>query len=374
MLTVKEKEARYEKVRRSMAKRGLDALIVLCDAQIEKKGLLKYLTNYRSLLFNTVAIFPIEGEPRMSVPSAVQKVWATRLSWINNVEQQIPSLEEVIVRQICDMGLERAKLGIASMKIMNAVTYNYLVEHLPEASFIEAADVIDEHRKNKSLAEQELVRQTARLADESFELVSRVLKPGITEQQLLAAIDSMLTCCGAQDIFHLICSKPGDLMPYMATDRVIQKGDAVIINNELSGPSGYWIQMVRTAFVGESAGRAGEMYDSLVSIVNQLPGMLVPGAKTADISQWLLDQTYAAGYEVGVHFGHCLGLDVVENPRVSIADKDSLEAGMVLTVHPQFVTSDKSETVWYADSYLIKEDGPAEVLTKYDPELLKLEF
>ena len=374
MLTLKEKEIRYNKVRQSMAKRGLDALIVICDAQIEKKGLLKYLTNYRSMLYNPTLIFPYEGEPRLSTPSAVQKYWASKQSWIKNVEQQNPTLEETIVRQIKEMGLEKAKFGIASMKIMNAATYNYLVEHLPEASFVEAADVIDENRKNKCPIEQEMIRQVAALADESFALISRVLKPGMTEQQLLAEVDTMLLTSGAQDVFHLICSKPGDLFPFVATDREIQMGDSVIINNELSGVGGYWIQMVRTAFVGPCSGNAEKMYDTLVNLVNQLPEKLVPGAKTAEISQWLLEQTNAAGYEVGVHFGHCLGLDVVEKPIISIMDKDALEAGMVLTVHPQFVTTDKTETVWYADAYLVKEDGPAEVLTKFDPELLKLKF
>jgi Xaa-Pro aminopeptidase len=248
------------------------------------------------------------------------------------------------------------------------------VANLPKATIVDATSIIEDLRKIKSPAEQELVKGTACMADLSFKVLAEVLKPGITERELIAEIDRRLICEGAQDIFHLICSKPGDLMPFMPTDRAIQRGDTVILNTELSGMGGYWIQMVRTAFVGEPSGETGKMYDALIGIVNQLPEKLVPKVKTCEIANWIITETKQTGYEVGVHFGHCLGLDVVENPRISTTDSERLKAGMVLTVHPQFVTKDKRDTVWYADTYLIKANGPAEVLTTIDPKTLKLKF
>lgn len=374
MLTIHDRDLRYEKIREGMARKRLDALLVICDAQIEKRGLLKYLTNYRNTLYNLVAIFPLKGEPKLLVPSATQRVWAARNSWISNVEQVNPSLEVSLVRNIKEMNLDKANIGIASLKIMTAHTYNHLVDNLPEASFSEAAEIIDELRAIKSPVEQELIRGTASLANQSFEFIADVLKPGMTEQELLTQVDSMLICSGAQDVFHLICSKPGDVMPFIATDRQIQLGDSVIINNELSGPGGYWIQMVRTAFVGDPSATSMKMYDDLIAIINKLPDMLVPGAQTHVIAKWVQDQTTAAGYEVGAHFGHGMGLDVVEFPlKISHTYESVLQAGMVLTVHPQFVSIDKSETVWYADTYLVQENGPAEVLTYTKPGLLTLQ-
>jgi hypothetical protein len=127
MLDLRERDRRYQLVREKMASQGLEAMLVICDAQIEKKGLLKYLTNYRNTLYNLVAIFPQKGEAKMLVPSAVQKVWAERLSWIANVEEQQPSLGEALVRTIKKMGLEAAKLGLASPKIMTADVLTYTI-------------------------------------------------------------------------------------------------------------------------------------------------------------------------------------------------------------------------------------------------------
>lgn len=84
-LTLEERDMRYAAVRSEMKRMGLDAMLVICDAQIEKKGYLKYLTNYRNSLYNLVAIFPLEGEAKLLVPSEVQVFWASRLSWIDNV-------------------------------------------------------------------------------------------------------------------------------------------------------------------------------------------------------------------------------------------------------------------------------------------------
>ena len=162
----------------------------------------------------------------------------------------------------------------------------------------------------------------------------------MTEQELITSIDAMLVCSGAQDIFHLICSKPGDVMPFIATNRRIEKGDTVILNTELSGPSGYWIQMVRTAFVGTPTGNTAKMYRTLKDICNQLPAMLVPGARCSEIAQWVIDQTNSAGYKVGVYFGHGQGLDVVEPPSIRMDDDTILQAGMAIVVHPQFLSQD----------------------------------
>jgi Xaa-Pro aminopeptidase len=370
MLDLQERDRRYKLVREQMAAQGLDAMLVICSAQIEQKGFLKYLTNYRNTLYNLVAIFPLTGEPKLLVPSPVAKYWAERLSWITDVVEEKPSLNEALVRCIKEMGLAKAKVGLASAKIMPADTYNYLVNNLQDMIITDGTAIIEELRMVKSSDEQELVKETARLADYSFEVLKEILKPGMNEREVIAEIDRRLVIKGAQDIFHLICSKRGDLMPFMPTDRVIQDGDAVIVNTELSGPSGYWIQMVRTAFVGKPAADTSKMYDTLLEIVGKLPDMLLPGTKLSDIANWVRKETIDAGYDVGVYFGHCLGLDVVERPLVNVAEEATLKAGMVLTVHPQLVARDKSTTVWYTDVYLIKE-GRAEVLTTVDPMSLK---
>jgi len=371
-LDLKERDRRYGLIRQEMLKSHLDALVVIGSAQINEKGFVKYLTNYRSILYNLVVVFPLEGEPRLLVPSPVQQYWANLLSWIPDVREETPGIAESIVKSIEDMGLSRARLGLINDKIMPASVYHSLAAALPEAAISDATAIIENLRMIKTPAEQELVRGSARLADLSFHVMAESVKPGMTEKELIAEIDRALLAGGVEDIFHLFSSRPGTLYPYAASDRIIEKGDVIILNTELSGPGGYWIQMVRTSFVGgDPRNDVDEMYDILMRIGSAVTSELRPGRTLAEVAKWVRGEILNAGYDLGVNFGHCLGLDVVERPLVHVADQTPLEPGMVLTVHPQLVSKDRTATVWFADTYLITE-GDAETLTRVDPLSVKV--
>ena len=365
-LDLMERDRRYGFVREKMAAQGLDALVLISNSQINQKGFVRYLTNYRHILYNLVVIFPLKGEEKLLVPSPVQKYWAGMLSWIKNIEEQVPSLNEVLSRNLKDMGLSKARIGLINEKTMPADTYLSLTRNFPGASIVDATSIIEELRMVKTPSEQELVRAAAALADLSFERLSAVLKPGITEREAIAEVDRALIAGGAEDIFHLFSSKPGILFPFAPSDRAIEKGDGVIVNTELSGPEGYWVQMVRTSFMGRPNNSVDRMYDALIKIRSRLPGQLRPNRKASEVATWVRNEILSSGYEIGVHFGHCLGLDVVERPMVHVNEETSLKPGMVITVHPQLVSKDREATVWLADTYLITEDD-AEVLTKVEP-------
>jgi Xaa-Pro aminopeptidase len=371
MLDLEERDRRYRLMRERMAAQGLDALIVVSNSQINQKGFVKYLTNYRHMLYNLVVIFPYEGEPKLLVPSPVQKYWAGILSWIKEIEEQLPSLNEALSRNLKNMGLSKRRLGLINDRTMQADTYLSLIKSFPEASMVDATSIIEETRMIKSHGEQELVRKSATLADLSFKVLSEILRPGITEREIIAQVDRELIAEGAEDIFHLFSSRPGNLFPFAPSDRVIEKGDIIILNTELSGPGGYWIQMVRTSFVGRTRSDAERMYDTLIGIRSRLANHLHPGIKASEVAAWVRNEIVNSGFDFGVHFGHCLGLDVVEHPLVHMNDETPLRPGMVITVHPQLVSRDREATVWLADTYLITEDK-AEVLTKVEPHEMKI--
>jgi Xaa-Pro aminopeptidase len=90
-----------------------------------------------------------------------------------------------------------------------------------------------------------------------------------------------------------------------------------------------------------------------------------------DVAAWVRNKIKESGFDAGVHFGHCLGLDVVERPLVHLDEEMVLRPGMVITVHPQFVSRAEEATVWLGDTYLITEDK-AEVITKVEPHEMKI--
>jgi Xaa-Pro aminopeptidase len=353
-----------------MAERNLDALIVCNSAQITEKGFVKYLTAYRSVLYNLFVIFPLSGEPKLLVPSPVQEYWGKRLGWIDNVDVS-KGRSESLVASLEELKLSHGRIGIVSQKILPADVYLSLVEQCPKATFVEASGVIEEARMVKNLAEQQLVRQAAAIADESFSVLAETCKPGISERELVGEIDRVLVAKGAEDIFHLFSSDPESLFTYLPTQRVIQEGDVVILNTELSGPGGYWVQMIRTCFMGQPQKQSEKMFDDLMAVRSELNSLLSPGRPMTEVAEAVRASIMKNGYQAGVNFGHCLGLDVVERPQVLVNENQKLLPGMVLTVHPQLVSQEHRATVWMGDTYLITENG-SEILTKTDPLAVKM--
>jgi Xaa-Pro aminopeptidase len=370
-LDLEERDRRYELVRKRMADQGLDALVVVGDAQINQKGFVKYLTNYRSILYNLAVIFPLKGEARFLVPSPLQNYWAGRLSWIPTVDQA-PRLGEGLAKNLKEMGLSTATIGLINDSILSAQAHSLLLKELPHAVWSDATPILEELRMIKSAGEQELVWTAATLADLSFRVLAEALRPGRTEREVMADVDRALLAGGAEDIFHLFSARPGNLFPYTFTDRVIEKGDIVVMNTELSGPGGYWVQMVRMSFVGGRPKSGVEaMYDALVGVQSEIESQLRPGRMVGDVAAWVRNKIKESGFDAGVHFGHCLGLDVVERPLVHLDEEMVLRPGMVITVHPQFVSRAEEATVWLGDTYLINENG-SEVLTKIEPSEIRI--
>jgi Xaa-Pro aminopeptidase len=61
---------------------------------------------------------------------------------------------------------------------MSASFYEYLRRSLPEATLIEATDLVDEIKAIKSDEEIALIKKTVALQDEAMEYAKEVIRPG----------------------------------------------------------------------------------------------------------------------------------------------------------------------------------------------------
>ena len=369
LLDLEERDRRYELVRDKMSAMDLDALIVAGNVQIYHKGFVRYLSNYSILLYGALIIFPRHGEAKFLAPSPLQEYWTKRLSWIKDVEIS-PIFGEGLVKNLKAMGLSKGKLGLINDKIMSADTYSALIKNCPDATIVDATNILEQIRMVKSQKEQQLSRISAKIADLSFEVLAKIVKPGVAEREVLAEVDRQLSVNGAECIFHMFSADPNILFPLLPTERIIQEGDVILMNTELSGPEGYWTQIMRTSFVGSPKKNVERMYDTLLKIRSQIFNELYPNRKVSDIAKGIRKSILDAGYDVGVHFGHCLGLDVVERPLVHLDDETPLAPGMTITVHPQLVSRAENATVIIGDTFLITDNEP-ELLTKTDPLAIK---
>ena len=99
---------------------------------------------------------------------------------------------------------------------------------------------------------------------------------------------------------------------------------------------------------------------------------LAAGRSCFEIDRLARDYIDAQGYpgRFGHGLGHCVGLDIHEYPRLSQVSRDTLAAGMVITVEPGIYLPGVGG-VRIEDTCLVKEQG-AEALTGANRELIIL--
>lgn len=62
------------------------------------------------------------------------------------------------------------------------------------------------------------------------------------------------------------------------------------------------------------------------------------------------------GFDYGIHFGHGLGLDVVEEPLINTENDMILEKNHFITIHPHLIDKTESAGVWLGDIYFVGEE------------------
>jgi len=171
-------------------------------------------------------------------------------SWMENVVSCAPlagvELWEVTVRQIRELGLERATIGVElghSPRMIAgylfATEYEYLKEQLPEARFVNALDLMDEVTFVKEPGEIKLMRQAAAIADAAQEKVRESLYVGINELEIAGIGELEMRLRGSE--FHWPVTGSSEIASgYRSwyplggctppTDKLVQRGESLLVD------------------------------------------------------------------------------------------------------------------------------------------------
>src|SRR6202046_5410654 len=122
---------------------------------------------------------------------------------------------------------------------------------------------IEELRTIKDPSELELLATACRISSQAIADVFALIRPGLTERQLAAALDRQMVDLGAERpaFDTIVASGPNGAIPHHApTDRPLRRGDLITMDfGALYG--GYHADMTRTVALGEPAGWQREIYD-----------------------------------------------------------------------------------------------------------------
>jgi Xaa-Pro aminopeptidase len=197
---------------------------------------------------------------------------------------------------------------------------------------------IEELRTVKDPSEIELLGTACRISCQAIADIFSLIRPGLTERQLAAALDARMTALGAERpaFDTIVASGPNGAIPHHApTDRPVRRGDLITMDfGALYG--GYHADMTRTVALGEPAGWQREIYELVAAAQRAGLDAARPDADVADVDAAARDLIRDAGH--GDHFqhglGHGVGLEIHEAPAIGYGATGKLASRVPVTVEP----------------------------------------
>ena len=190
---------------------------------------------------------------------------------------------------------------------------------------------IEELRAVKDPSELELLATACRISCQAIADVFALIRPGLTERQLAAALDRRMVELGAAHpaFDTIVASGPNGAIPHHApTDRPVRRGDLITMDfGALYG--GYHADMTRTVVLGEPAGWQREIYELVAAAQRSGIEAARPGADVGDVDAAARELIREGGH--GEHFqhglGHGVGLEVHEAPTIGYGRTGKLPTG-----------------------------------------------
>jgi len=357
----KELARRIGAVREAMKEAGLGGLIVFSQVVLGEKAAVRYLSNYRLLTRKDYMILPLAGEPALVVATINHQRGAAAVSRIKDI--RLGATTEAMISEVAGKisacGLTEGAIGIVGLSgSMPHTDYDLLRKELPGATFTDATELLDGVRMAKSPEEIEMVRETAEIADEAYELVGTILRPGADEREVGAEVAGLLALRGVEDT--LILTAKGRSFPCFVTPPgayVFKEGDLYVFSIEIAGPSGYWSQIVRPLCLGKPAAAYERLFEAGKLALEAGAACLVPGGRARDVARAVAQEVRKAGLETGLWCGHGMGLDLGDGVGLSEESTVELKEGAIITIHPHVMLPDRREGLLMGDTYIVRQGG-----------------
>ena len=202
--------------------------------------------------------------------------------------------------------------------------------------------IVRELRMRKTPAELAELRAAGAAIDRVHARVGEWLRPGRTEREVASDIAAAIVEEGhATAEFVIVGSGPSGSSPHHAvSDRVIERGDVIVVDIGGPLPSGYCSDSTRTYAAGPaSQPDVPSAYSALLDSQQAAVDTVRPGVTCQDIDRAARHVLVEAG--LGEHFihrtGHGIGLDVHEEPYIVEGNDLPLEVGMTFSIEPCIV-------------------------------------
>lgn len=362
---------RLERAAALAASLGIDAVLVTPGPD------LRYLTGYHAHALERLSclVVPANGDVTLVLPEL--EVGTAVASPIGNLPISLQPWQETedpfaLTARVLSSPGTGSRIAVDDR--MWAVKAIELRKAMPGAEQLAAGAVLGELRMRKSAAEVAALQFAGAAIDRVHAQVPTWLRPGRTENEVARDIaDAILTEHDTAD-FVIVASGPNGASPHhMASDRVIEPGDSVVVDIGGTTPAGYCSDSTRTYSVGEPSERYLRDYEVLQHAQALACAAVAPGMSCEEIDAVARNTLADVGLvDLFIHrTGHGIGLETHEEPYIVEGNARRLEPGMAFSVEPGFYRANDAGAR-IEDIVVCGDDGP--IMCNSQPhELLVIE-
>ncbi len=308
------------------------------------------------------------------LPEENWRAWVPPMRGAMPDQTGIPDdLAALILHELTELGLQGEPLGLDVPDMTTYLALSRAGLHLTDAQ-----PVMLDARKLKSDDELALLDHAAAIVDAVYDEIYRTLRPGITENQVVAQAMKTLFDLGSEHV-EAINAISGDRCnphPHTFADRLLRPGDQAFFDI-IHAFNGYRTCYYRTFNVSyatpsqlDAYRRCREWLDDAISLVR-------PGATTDQIAAvWPEAKEFGLPDEraaFGLQFGHGIGVGLYESPMISrLHSFDApveLEVGMVFALETYCPATDGHSAARIEEEVVVTPTGPR-VLTRFPAEEL----
>jgi Xaa-Pro aminopeptidase len=308
------------------------------------------------------------------LPESSWRAWVPPMRGAMPDATGIPdALATMVFEELRARGLEQEPVGMDVPDVTTLLALQRRGIHI-----VDSQPVMLEARKIKSEDELALLDQAAGIVDAAYETIYRMLRPGVTENQVVAAAMKTLFELGSEHV-EAINAISGDRCnphPHTFADRLLRPGDQAFFDI-IHSFMGYRTCYYRTFNVGYATPSQIDAYKRCRQWLDDAIDLVRPGVTTDEIaSVWPTAKDLGMADEraaFGLQFGHGLGVGLYEFPMISrLHSLDApveLEVGMVFALETYCPAGDGRSAARIEEEVIVTPTGPR-VITRFPADEL----
>jgi Xaa-Pro aminopeptidase len=337
-------------------------------------------------------VLPIDQAPVILCNGAQE--YATRTqTWIDDVRwYNLPYRPERLREILADVGLGHATIGAELSHAYMTSLPGELQGGIPETKLQDATGLLMELRMIKTPWEIQAIREACtrhtRAIDHMFDEITegmtiREVAWTLAGQHMRQGIGIVRTTMTPY-LWNLDGRDRSHLREHLDPDRPLRRGDVFGFDSAATY-RGYAADFGGSGTVGPPRAEHVEMWEKLVQVTKRWMEISQPGVKMGEAHRLAVQAIREAGFdprEFGggyaihrEHYGHGIGLDVVEEPMLAPYEDRVFEPGMVLCIEPELVgrRAEGTEKAMHREEIIVITEKGNERLTTMSWDLHRIQ-